>query len=97
MVSDDMRSTRHRIFLWTPNSEPSHRSRLFSSAGVMSYRTTNTLESGSSTTVASAPSQPMSSPPKVNRHPCSQPVPAIGEWGARFSICSGSMFDPYAA
>ncbi|OBJ39211.1 gamma-glutamylcyclotransferase [Mycobacterium colombiense] len=39
----------------------------------------------------------MSSPPKVNRQPCSQPVPAIGEWGARFCICSGSMFDPYAA
>jgi hypothetical protein len=36
----------------------------------------------------------MSSPPNVNRQPCNQPVPAIGECGARFSICSGSMFDP---
>ncbi len=49
---------------------------------------------GSSTTVASAPSQPMSSPPNVSRQPCSHPVPAIGEWGARCSICSGCMFDP---
>ncbi len=49
---------------------------------------------GSSTTVASAPSQPMSSPPNVRRQPCSQPVPAIGECGARCSICSGCMFDP---
>jgi hypothetical protein len=36
----------------------------------------------------------MSSPPNVSRHPGNQPVPAIGEWGARFNICSGCMFDP---
>ena len=35
-VSDEIRSTRQRIFLCTPNSDPSQRSRLFSSAGVMS-------------------------------------------------------------
>ena len=42
----------------------------------------------------SAPSQPKSSPPKVSRQPISQPVPAIGEYGARSFICAGSMFDP---
>ncbi|SHW30743.1 Uncharacterised protein [Mycobacteroides abscessus subsp. abscessus] len=44
--------------------------------------------------MASAPSQPMSSPPKVSRQPCSQPVPAIGECGARCNICSGCMLEP---
>ena len=32
VVSDDVRSTRHRIFLWMPSSEPSQRSRFFSSS-----------------------------------------------------------------
>ncbi|SKV13678.1 Uncharacterised protein [Mycobacteroides abscessus subsp. abscessus] len=43
---------------------------------------------------SSEPSQPMSSPPKVSRQPCSQPVPAIGECGARCNICSGCMLEP---
>ena len=60
----------------------------------MSYSTTNTDESGSSTTVASAPSQLRSSPPKVSRQPGSQPVPATGEDGQRASMWAGSMLDP---
>ena len=60
----------------------------------MSYSTTKTDESGSSTTVASAPSQLRSSPPKVSRQPGSQPVPATGEDGQRWSIWVGSMLDP---
>src|SRR5689334_8625967 len=47
--------------------------------------------------VAMAPSQPNSSPPKVSRHPSSQPVPWRGEWGQRWLIRRGSMFGPYAA
>src|SRR6478735_10918904 len=63
----------------------------------MSYSAMNTWPSGSGTTIGSAPSQPRSSPPKVSRQPLSHPVPAAGEWGHRSSICSGSMFEPYAA
>ena len=48
-------------------------------------------------TIGSAPSQPSSSPPKLSRQPTSHPVPAAGECGHRSSICSGSMFEPYAA
>jgi len=47
--------------------------------------------------VASAPSQPISSPPKVSRHPSSQPLPRCGECGQRYAICTGSMLLPYAA
>ena len=36
-------------------------------------------------------------PPKVSRHPASQPVPRRGECGAREDICSGSMLEAYAA
>src|SRR5699024_432032 len=59
--------------------------------------TTNTRDEGSSTTVATAPSQVGSSPHKVRRQTASHPVPANGECGARVLICSGCMFVPYAA
>jgi len=63
----------------------------------MSYTPTNTCSPGASAIVASAPSQPRSSPPKVSRQPSSQPVPAMGEWGHLWCICAGSRLLPYAA
>ena len=58
---------------------------------------TKTWAPGSSTTVARAPSQPMSSPPKVSRQPSSQPLPRGGEMGVRSAIWRGSRLLPYAA
>jgi len=44
-----------------------------------------------------APSQLMSSPPKVSRQPSSQPLPRIGECGQRSAISEGSILVAYAA
>ena len=74
--------TRTRTFRYSPASAPSHMSSSRSSAAVTSYSITKTCEPASSTTVISAPPASASSPPKVSRHPTSQPVPAGGECGA---------------
>ena len=63
----------------------------------MSYSATKTWERGASTIVASAPSQPICSPPKVSRQPFSQPVPRSGECGARRVISRASRLPAYAA
>src|SRR5262249_7628384 len=58
---------------------------------------TYTRPAGYGTIVASAPSQPKFSPPKVSRQPLSQPVPVAGECGARSFIFAGSRLLAHAA